>query len=41
MMIAYGLVFFIGLITGVYLVALFNDDDWKGDIWQLDTTTMD
>ena len=40
MMIAYGLVFFIGLISGVYLVALFNDD-WKGDIWQLDTTTMD
>lgn len=43
MMIAFGLVLFLGLISGVYLVALFNanDDDWKGDIWQLDTTTMD
>lgn len=27
MMIAYGLVYFIGIISGVYLVALFNAND--------------
>lgn len=27
MIIAYGLVFFLGLISGVYLVALFNAND--------------
>ena len=27
MMIAYGLVFFLGIISGVYLVALFNAND--------------
>ena len=27
MIIAYGLVFFLGLISGVYLVALFNTND--------------
>lgn len=27
MMIAYGLVYFIGIISGVYLVAFFNAND--------------